>query len=93
MVANGRIGLYMGNGRSAISTRKLQMRDYNNQPPGGRGKLRALLEGLKEDQEKLDNHPIYKEGWDDGFQAAQAAHRKLTKSLARVYNINDWDDE
>ena len=34
------------------------MRDYNNQPPGGRGKLRALLEGLKEDQDKLDNHPM-----------------------------------
>jgi hypothetical protein len=52
-----------------------------------------LLEGLKEDQEKLDNHPIYKEGWDDGFRAAQEAHKKLTKALARVYNINDWDDE
>ncbi len=93
MVANGRIGLYMGDGRSAISTRKLQMRDYNNQPPGGRGKLRALLEGLKEDQDKLDNHPIYKEGWDDGYRAAQENHRKLAKALAKVYNIDEWEVE
>ena len=65
------------------------MRDYNNQPPGGNGKLRALLASLKEDQDKLDNHPIYKEGYDDGFQAAQEAHRKLTKALANVYCIDD----
>ena len=67
--------------------------DYNNQPPGGQGRLRALLESLKEDQAKLDNHPIYKEGFDDGFRAAQEAHRKLTKAIARVYNIDSWGDE
>jgi hypothetical protein len=70
-----------------------KMRDYNNQPPGGRGKLRALLEGLKEDQDKLDNHPIYKEGWDDGYRAAQENHRKLAKALAKVYNIDEWEVE
>ena len=67
--------------------------DYNNQPPGGQGKLRALLESLKEDQTKLDNHPIYKEGYDDGFRAAQEAHRKLTRALAQVYKIDEWGDE
>jgi hypothetical protein len=67
--------------------------DYNNQPPGGHGKLRALLEGLKEDQDKLDNHPIYKEGWDDGYRAAQENHRKLAKALAKVYNIDEWEVE
>jgi hypothetical protein len=67
--------------------------DYNNQPPGGQGKLRALLESLKEDQAKLDNHPIYKEGFDDGFRAAQEAHRKLTRALAQVYKIDEWGDE
>ena len=67
--------------------------DYNNHPPGGHGKLRALLASLKEDQAKLDNHPIYKEGYDDGFQAAQEAHRKLTKALAKVYNIDEWADQ
>jgi hypothetical protein len=67
--------------------------DYNNQPPGGHGKLRALLESLKEDQAKLDNHPIYREGFTDGFQAAQKAHRKLTKALAKVYNIDKWEEQ
>ena len=67
--------------------------DYNNHPPGGQGKLRALLESLKEDQAKLDNHPIYKEGYDDGFQAAQEAHRTLTKALAKVYCIDLWSAE
>lgn len=93
MVADGRIGLYMGNGRSAISTRKLQMRDYNNQPPGGKGKLRALLESLKEDQDKLNNHPIYKEGYDDGYAASQVNHRRLAKAIADVYRIEAKGDE
>jgi hypothetical protein len=69
------------------------MRDYNNQPPGGNGKLRALLASLKEDQDKLDNHPIYKEGYDDGFRDAQEAHRKLTKALSKVYNIDAWEEQ
>ena len=67
--------------------------NYNNQPPGGSGKLRALLESLREDQDKLDNHPIYLEGWYDGFQAAQEAHRKLAKALAKVYNIDEREVE
>ena len=67
--------------------------DYNNQPPGGHGKLRALLESLKEDQAKLDYHPIYREGFTDGFQAAQKAHRKLTRALAQVYKIDTWSDQ
>ena len=58
-------------------------------PEGGKGKLRMLLTRLNEDQERLNSHPIYKEGWDDGFQAAQESHRKLTKALAKVYNIDN----
>lgn len=73
--------------------RKCPMRDYNNQPPGGNGKLRALLASLKEDQDKLDNHPIYREGYDDGFRAAQEAHKKLSRALAKVYNIDEWGGE
>jgi hypothetical protein len=66
--------------------------DYFPQmPEGGKGRLRQLLESLQEGQEKLNSHPIYKEGWDDGFQAAQESHRKLTKALAKVYNI-DYND-
>lgn len=60
-------------------------------PEGGQGRLRQLLDSLKEDQEKLNSHPIYKEGWDDGFQAAQESHRKLTKALSKIYNI-DYDE-
>jgi hypothetical protein len=69
------------------------MRDYNNQSPGGGGKLRALLEGLKEDQDKLNNHPIYKEGFDDGYAAAQQNHKRMAKAIANVYRINEWGDE
>ena len=64
---------------------------YPQMPQGGQGRLRQLLDSIKEDQEKLNSHPIYKEGWDDGYQAAQENHRKLTKALAKVYNI-DYDE-
>ena len=67
------------------------MTDYNNQPPGGNGRLRALLESLNEDQDKLNNDPRYREGWDDGYQAALQNYRKLTKALAQVYQI-DFDE-
>jgi hypothetical protein len=98
MVVGGRIGLYIGNGRSAISTRKLQMRDYNNQPPGGRGRLRALLASIGEDaEERLTDDPRYKEGHDDGYEAgyaaAQANHRQLTKAIADVYRIETKGNE
>lgn len=69
------------------------MRDENNwippMPPGGPGRLRALLENLGEDRKKLTEHPLYKEGYDDGYQAAQENHRLLTQALSKVYNIND----
>jgi|GEM_PF-5563989 len=58
-------------------------------PEGGKGRLRALLASLKEDQSKLDDHPMYKEGYDDGYRAAQENHRLLTQALSKVYNIND----
>jgi hypothetical protein len=64
---------------------------FPKMPEGGQGRLRQLLDSLKEDQEKLNSHPIYKEGWDDGFQAAQESHRKLTKALSKIYNI-DYDE-
>ena len=68
------------------------MRDYNNQPSGGRGRLRALLASIGEDaEERLTDDPRYKEGFDEGFDAgyasAQANHRQLTKAIADVYRI------
>ena len=64
------------------------MSNYPEMPPGGSGRLRALLLSIKEDENKLNNHPLYKEGWDDGFQAAQESHKKLASALAKVYNID-----
>jgi hypothetical protein len=60
---------------------------FPKMPPGGKGSLRAMLDSLKEDQNKLNGHPIYKEGWDDGYFAAQENYRRLTNALAKVYNI------
>jgi hypothetical protein len=65
--------------------------DENNwmpQPPKGPGRIRIMLESLNEDQKKLTEHPIYKEGYEDGYQAAQENHRLLTQALSKVYNIN-----
>jgi hypothetical protein len=58
-------------------------------PPSGPGRLRALLANIGEDQKKLTENPLYKEGWDDGYQAAQENHRLLTQALSKVYNINE----
>jgi len=64
--------------------------DYFPQmPQGGAGRLRALIEGLKEDQDRLNNHPIYKEGYDDGYRMAQENYRRLTTAVAKVYNIDE----
>ena len=62
---------------------------FPQMPPGGSGRLRALLANLKEDEGKLTENPLYKEGWDDGYQAAQENHRLLTQALSKVYNINE----
>ena len=64
---------------------------FPQMPPGGKGTLRAMLESLRQDQHpfKLEDHPLYKEGFDDGYQVAQANHKKLADALAKVYNINE----
>jgi hypothetical protein len=58
-------------------------------PPDGPGRLRAMLNRLGEDQKKLTEHPIYKEGYEAGYQVAQENHRLLTQVLSKVYNINE----
>ena len=62
--------------------------DHFPLPEGGKGRLRAILAGLQENQDKLNNHPIYKEGYDDGYNAAKENYRKLTIAVAKVYNID-----
>ena len=61
--------------------------DFPQIPEGGDGRLRAMLASLKEDQSKLDNNPLYKEGYDDGFRDAQSKYQQLTSALCAVYNI------
>jgi hypothetical protein len=65
----------------------------DNNIPGGRGRLRALLEKLGEDQEQLNKDPRYAEGFDDGYAAAQANHRRLTRAIADVYRLPQWGSE
>ena len=57
--------------------------------PGGPGRIRIMLSNIGEDQKKLTEHPIYKEGYEDGYQAAQENYRLLTQALSKVYNINE----
>lgn len=57
-------------------------------PNDGQSRLKALLVSLGENTEKLTSHPLYKEGWDDGYLAAQDAYRKLTYALSKVYQID-----
>lgn len=58
-------------------------------PPGGRGSLRKMLEDLDEDQKQLEEHPIFREGFSAGYQAAEENYRKLHTALSAVYNIGE----
>jgi flagellar biosynthesis/type III secretory pathway protein FliH len=56
----------------------------------GNGRLRALIDSLNEDQEQLNNNPLYKEGWDEGYQQGKAEAennaRRLIKKLIDLYS-------
>jgi hypothetical protein len=60
-------------------------------PPPGAGRLRRLLQNLDEPAEKLTNHHLYKEGFEDGYRQAQDNHKKLLTALSVVYRINESD--
>ena len=67
------------------------MKDNNHLPllpPGGGGRLRALLASLDQDID-LQEDPRWQEGFDDGYKAAQENHRVLASALAKVYNIKN----
>lgn len=57
-------------------------------PPGGKGGLRKMLEAMRESDEELKSNPLYKEGYDDGYAAAEENCRKLYTALSAVYQIN-----
>ena len=69
------------------------MKDYPQEPTGGKNRLKELLDHLHEDQEQLKKHPIYKEGFDDGYASAQQNHKRLAKAIASVYRIDEWSDQ
>ena len=56
-------------------------------PTGGRGSLRKMLEDINGEQNQLEDHPIFKEGFDRGYETAQENYRKLHTALSAVYNI------
>ena len=58
-------------------------------PNGGRGSLRKMLEDINEEQNQLEEHPIFREGFDKGYETAQENYRKLHTALSAVYNIGD----
>lgn len=58
-------------------------------PPGGRGSLRKMLEDINAEENEMKENPLYKEGFDDGYQAAQENYRKLHTALSAVYNIGE----
>ena len=67
--------------------------NFSQGPVGGSGRLRALLDSLNEDQGKLNTHPIYAEGYSDGYAAAQENHKRLARAIASVYRIDEWSDQ
>jgi len=58
-------------------------------PPGGRGSLRKMLEDMDAERQELITHPIFIEGFDAGYAAAQENYRKLHTALSAVYSIKD----
>ena len=58
----------------------------------GNGRLRALLQRLDEDQEKLFNNPLYVEGYDDGYAIGKTEATEEAKCVVRGL-MRMWDDE
>jgi hypothetical protein len=56
----------------------------------GKGRLKALLTRLDEDQEKLFKNPLYVEGYDDGFEIgrkeAERRAQNIISGIVRIYN-------
>lgn len=64
---------------------------YSHMPPGGSGKLRALLAQLNDDrftEATLEKHPLYKEGFTDGKAVAKEQFRILLKTLSTIYELD-----
>jgi len=58
----------------------------------GKGRLRALLTRLDEDQDKLFKNPLYVEGYDDGFEIGKKeAERRAQHIISSIVRMYDGD--
>lgn len=56
----------------------------------GKGRLKALLNQLDEDQEKLFKNPLYVEGYDDGYAIGKKeAERRAQHIISGIVSIYD----
>jgi hypothetical protein len=60
----------------------------NHEP--GKGRLKALLTRLDEDQDKLFKNPLYVEGYDDGFEIGRKeAERRAQHIISGIIRMYD----
>ena len=59
----------------------------------GKGKsLREMLKDLNETDEERMSNPLWKQGFEDGYQAAMEHNRQLTAALAATYRIDRFGE-
>ncbi len=64
-----------------IRARQEQESDDFRFPEGGNNSLRDMLSSVEIDQDKLINHPFYKEGYDDGYRKGKYDSDEQARSL------------
>ena len=64
--------------------------DFMPKHEPGKGRLKALLNRLDEDQEKLFKNPIYVVGWEDGVvvgrKETERRAQHIISSIVRMYD-------
>jgi hypothetical protein len=60
--------------------------------PGQGKSIRQILEDIGETDEQLLSNPLFKEGYQAGYQAAMENHRQLTAALAATYRIDRFGE-
>lgn len=60
--------------------------------PGQGKSLREMLKELNETDEEMMSNPLWKQGYEDGYQAAMENHRQLTAALAATYRIDRFGE-
>lgn len=73
-----------------IRARQSEEGDSFQFPEGGDHSIRDMLSSLEVDQEELINHPLYKEGYDDGYRKgkydADEQARALVNTIVNLYS-------